>query len=172
MNEFKNVNYVAAEGKAGRTIVVRLKSGSDLINGIKQICKDYNVKNGFISSCIGSLYKSRFIYGIPDESIKSKAGFSPEQEIPHLTELLCGQGTVCHDDNNEVLIHFHGIFCDKGFLRGGHFEKPGNIVGTTMEIEINEVCDVEMTRPKDETLDQNHLFPSAKPKIIGGVKNE
>jgi uncharacterized protein len=162
--KLENVSYVAAEGKPGRTIVARLKPGSDLVNSLKQICADYDVKNGFISSCIGSLFESKFIFGMPDDSLKSKAGFSPEQQTFHLTEFLSGQGTICHDDNNQVLIHFHGIFCDKGFLRGGHFDQPGNIVGTTMELEINEVLGVEMTRPLDQKIDQNHLHAAEKLK--------
>lgn len=96
---------------------------------------------------------------MPDDSLKSRAGFSPEQETDHLTELIAGQGTICHNDAGEVQIHFHGLFSDKGFLRGGHFDQPGNIIGTTMEIAIQEVEGVSMTRPFDEEIDQNHLDP-------------
>ena len=155
----ENVRYTAAVGKPGRLLIVRLRPGSDLINGILQVCEDYGIKNGYIGSCIGSLYESRFIYGMPDDSLKSRAGFSPEQETKHLTEFVAAQGSICHDENGEVQIHFHGLFCDKGFLRGGHFDKPGNIIGTTMEIAIQEVIGVDMTRPFDSEIDQNHLHP-------------
>ena len=155
----ENVRYKAAVGKQGRLLIIRLRSGADLINSIKQVCSDHDIKNGFISTCIGSLYSSRYLYGMPDESLKSRAGFSPEQETHHLTEFIAAQGTICHNEEGEVLVHFHGLFCDKGFLRGGHFDKPGNIVGTTMEIAIHEVIGVDMTRPFDDEIDQNHLDP-------------
>ena len=61
-------------------------------------------------------------------------------------------------------IHFHALFNDKGFFRGGHFDKPGNIIGTTMEIAIQEVEGVSMTRPLDSEIDQNHLLPVAEGK--------
>ncbi len=155
----ENVRYEAAPGRPGRLLIVRLRSGSDLINGILQVCEDYGIKNGYIASCIGSLYNSKFIFGMPDESLKSKAGFSPEQETNHLTEFIAGQGSICHNEQGEVQIHFHALFNDKGFLRGGHFDQPGNIIGTTMEIAIQEVEGVSMTRPFDSEIDQNHLQP-------------
>jgi len=159
-----NVRYEAAEGKPGRLLIVRLHSGSDLINGILQVCEDYGIKNGYIGSCVGSLYQSRFTFGMPDESLKSRAGFSPEQETSHLTEFVAGQGSICHNDQGDVQIHFHALFNDKGFLRGGHFDKSGNIVGTTMEIAIQEVEGVSMTRSLDSEIDQNHLQPVADDK--------
>ena len=156
----ENVRYEAAAGRPGRLLIVRLRSGSDLINGIIQVCDDYGIKNGYIASCIGSLYNSKFTYGRQDESLKSRAGFSPEQETNHLTEFVAGQGSICHNEQGEVQIHFHALFNDNGFLRGGHFDKPGNIIGTTMEIAIQEVEGVSMTRPFDSEIDQNHLQPA------------
>ena len=89
----ENVRYTAAVGKPGRLLIVRLRSGSDLINGLLQVCEDYGIKNGYIGTCIGSLYESRFIYGMPDDSLKSRAGFSPEQDTGHVTEFIAAQGT-------------------------------------------------------------------------------
>ncbi|KKL65050.1 hypothetical protein LCGC14_2158850, partial [marine sediment metagenome] len=63
------------------------------------------------------------------------------------------------NEQGEVQIHFHALFNDNGFLRGGHFDKPGNIIGTTMEIAIQEVEGVSMTRPFDSEINQNHLQP-------------
>ena len=41
----ENVRYKAAEGRQGRVLIVRLRSGSDLINSIKQVCADHDIKN-------------------------------------------------------------------------------------------------------------------------------
>jgi hypothetical protein len=91
--------------------------------------------------------------------MKSGSGYAPTLECDHLVEFIGGQGTICHDEKGKVEIHFHGFFCDKGHIYGGHFDKPGNIVCTTMEIAIQEVLGVEMTRPFDPEIDQNHLNP-------------
>ena len=155
----ENVRYEAAVGRPGRLLIVRLRPGSDLIDGIHQVCEDYGIRNGYVGTCVGSLRESRFAYGMPDPSLKSGAGFGPEQGCGHLTEFLAGQGTICHNEKGEIQIHFHGVFCDKGLLRGGHFDKPGNTIGTTMELAVQEVLGVEMTRPFDSEIDQNHLNP-------------
>lgn len=154
-----NVRYISAEGTAGRLLIVRLRPGSDFILGLKQVCQEHNLVNGYIGTCMGSLKKARYIYGMPDETLKSGAGFCPEQYIEHLCEFMAAQGTVCHDETGKVLIHIHGLFVDKGTVRAGHFDQPGNIVATTMEIAIQEVLDVDMTRPFDSEIDQNHLYP-------------
>jgi predicted DNA-binding protein with PD1-like motif len=154
-----NVRYISAEGEAGRLLIVRLKPGSDFISSVKQVCQDHNIVNGYIGTCMGSLATARYIYGVPDDSLKSGAGFGPEQHIGHLCEFMAAQGTVCHDDKDEVLIHVHGLFVDHGTVRAGHFDQPGNIVGTTMEIAIQEVLGIDMTRPFDSEIDQNHLYP-------------
>jgi len=155
----EEVRYRAADGKSGRVLILRLQPGSDMIKGIIQACQDHNIKNGYIASCIGSLKNSRFIYGVPDSSTKSGSGFGPELTFNHLTEFIGGQGSICHNEKGEVIIHFHGFLCDKGHIYGGHFDKPGNIICTTMEIAIHEVLGVEMTRPFDPEIDQNHLYP-------------
>lgn len=153
------VRYSGAEGRSGRVVVVRLRPGSDFIEGIKQACRDYKIRNGYIGSCIGGLRQSRFLYGVPDKSTKSGTGYSPEVQFGEPTEFIGGQGTVCHNEKGEVLIHFHGFLCDKGHIYGGHFDKPGSVVSTTMEIVIHEVEGVELTRPFDGEVDQNHLHP-------------
>lgn len=154
-----SVRYKAAEGKSGRVLVVRLQPGSDLVEGIKQACRDHKIRNGYIGSCVGGLRQARFLYGVPDKSTKSGTGFSPDVLFVEPTEFIGGEGSICHNEKDEVLIHFHGFVCDKGHIYGGHFDKPGCLVSTTMEIVIHEVKGVEMTRPLDSEIDQNHLNP-------------
>lgn len=151
---FKN-----AVGSSGRTLIVRLQPGADLVRGIIQACQENGIRNGYIASCIGSLKRARFTYGVPDPAAKSGSGASPIVEFGPITEFIGGQGSICHNEKGETLIHFHGLLCDKGHIFGGHFDQPGNIVCTTMEIVIQEVLSVEMTRPFDADVDQNHLEP-------------
>lgn len=156
----QNINYNIAEGQLGRIFVVRFKSGSDLMLSLEDVCKKNNIKNGNITSVVGSLYTTKFHYGVPDKS-KSGAGFSPEQNIETLCEYIVGMGTICHDEKTgKPLLHFHSIVNDNGFLRGGHMALPGNIVATTIEMVIQEIKGVSMTRPYDEEVDQHHLYPT------------
>lgn len=154
-----DIRYYSATGNQGKTIIARLRPGSDFIMSLIDICEKYNIRNGFVPSCVGSLKRTRFTYGILNHKLKSGSGFSRVQETNYPVELLNAQGSICHDKSGKILIHIHAIYCDKGLLRGGHFDIPGNIVGTTMELVIQEVLEVSMTRPFDPEIDQNHLLP-------------
>ena len=113
-----NIKYYSVQGSPGRTIVARLRPGSDFIMSLLDICQKYKIKNGFIPSCVGGLKKTRFYYGIPDPALKGGSGFSPVQKTDYPVEFLNAQGSICHDKKGNTLIHVHAIYCDRGFMRG------------------------------------------------------
>ena len=155
----EDVRYKAAAGNTGKALIARLRPGSDLIVGIRKLCIDFNIKNGYIASCIGALYKARYVYGVPDPTVKGGAGVSEEQQSDQVVQFLSAQGVICHDESGEPSVHIHGVFCDQGLLKGGHFDQPGNIVAATMELVIQEVLGVNMTFQLDSEIDQLCLDP-------------
>lgn len=157
--ETNDVRYVAAAGGIGRVLIARLRPGSDLIAGIRKLCTDFNIKNGYIPSCIGALYKTRYVYGKADPAVKGDAGVSEEQIGSRIVQFLAAQGNIGRDESGQPQVHIHGIFCEEGSVKGGHFDKPGNIVAATMEVVIQEVLGVDMSQRLDTEIDQLCLYP-------------
>ena len=52
-------NIVSKEGKSGRIIVARLKTGSDLYNSLQEIVREYGFKAAVILSGVGLLSKAK-----------------------------------------------------------------------------------------------------------------
>jgi len=114
----------------------RLLPGTDLIQGIKEICKKNDVKYGNIVSCIGSLSKATYIYAIDDEENPVKIRYCDPVVVTGPIELIACQGTIGQDDD-ETAIHLHGMFNDKYTnIYSGHFYDKDNTVLATIEFLI------------------------------------
>lgn len=157
MNE---IRYTVGEGQIGRILVGRLLPGTDLIEGIAKICNDYGIKNGVVSTAIGSLHKAVFKYLIPNPELKMGAGYGEPYELDGPIEFCSGMGLICQNEKGELIVHFHGVFntsIKKGYVKvvpeymyGGHMEPGKNPVAATLDLMIVEVKGVEMVRKYDE----------------------
>jgi predicted DNA-binding protein with PD1-like motif len=141
-----------AEGSTGRTIVVRLLPGTDVLEGIEEACRKYEIKDAVIACSIGCLKKATFIYAVPREGTKVGIAFNDPTVVDGPIEYLGGQGIVYKLESGEYIIHLHGAISDKDMrVYGAHFV-PGNIVLTTLDLVINELIGVPMTRRFDEEI--------------------
>ncbi len=134
-----------------RIIAGRIPKDVDLITGIKEICREHNIKYGYVPMCIGSLTTARIIYAIPDE--KSPIGFAycNPVDIQGPLELLYMQGLIGTEDSGEQSVHMHMLVSDKDMrVFGGHTVEGGNIVAATGEIIIHELDEAEFIRQYDE----------------------
>lgn len=157
MNE---IRYTVAEGQIGRVFIGRLLPGTDLIEGIEKICTDYDIKNGVVTTAIGSLQKAVFKYLIPNPKLKIGAGYGEPYELDGPIEFCSGMGLICQNENGDVNIHFHGVFntsikkgCEKvvpDYIYGGHIEAGKNPVAATLDIMIVEIKGVDVVRKYDE----------------------
>lgn len=122
-----------------KTIIFRLKPGTDLKSAIEAKINEHNVKAGFIITCVGGLGAAtvRMAGATPDDQdIRS---FNDDFEIVSLVGTISANGT-----------HLHMSFSDKdGLVRGGHL-KEGTIIHPTAEIVIGIDETVEMKREMDE----------------------
>ena len=87
-----------AQGTLSQVIAVRMKPGTDFLEGLDEVCQRHNIRNGVILSCIGSLKEVRFCN--PVELPEKKAGYGYGEAL-HLTgpiELTSATGVICHDD--------------------------------------------------------------------------
>lgn len=146
------------EVKVTRVVMGRIPLGYDLHEGIKAICEEYGIKNGYIVGMIGSLKTGRMIYAIPEEGQAVGIKYSDFVYLEGPLEILSTQGSIGTDAEGNLSIHTHIIVSDK-YMRvfGGHFVEGGNEVLVTGEIVIHEIEGAENKRLYDEETGF-HLF--------------
>lgn len=134
-----------------RVIAGRIPRGTDLIMGIKEICREYDIRYGYIPMCIGSLISARIIYAVPDEEAPIGFVYCSPVDIRGPLELLYIQGLIGLEDTGEQSVHVHMLISDKDMkIYGGHTVEGGNIVAATGEIIIHELDEAEFIRQYDE----------------------
>ncbi|MDN5988216.1 MAG: DNA-binding protein [Hafniaceae bacterium] len=105
---------------------LRLLPGTELIAELRQFIANNHIKAGWIASVVGSLSTVSLRY----------AGL-----IEGKFEVIALGGTL--DSQFE---HLHMSVADEtGRMIGGHV-MPGNIVRTTLEVIIGELCDADFSR--------------------------
>jgi len=135
-----------------RQIIARLWPGTDLLEGLLDVCARHNVKAGSITNMLGSLSRARFVWALPDSSTKMNAKYGEPMEFEGPLEFLCGSGLIGQQkDGGETTIHLHGVLSDKAQkLYGAHFVPGGNPVMSTMEVFIQATEDIKILRAFDE----------------------
>lgn len=150
------VNY--ATGGLGKTIGARLLYGTDLLEGIEQICKENDMEYATIISCFGSFQRSGFVYLVPNDLSIIGVGYNDLIVKEGPIEFLQGTGVICKREG-EYETHFHGTMCDQnGNVFGGHFKKGENPV-ITVDLVLAEVTGMEFLRKFDEETGANQFFP-------------
>ncbi len=146
------IRYQAAAGKLGKVIIGRLLPGTDVIEGIEKICKDYSIKSAFVSLSIGSLQKATFMLAMAKEGTKLGIVYTEPIEVPGPIEFLSGLGVVCEGGTEgELETHFHATFSnEKKEVYGGHLVKGKNPTLATIDLSIIEVLGVRLGRKFDE----------------------
>lgn len=114
-----------------RVIVVRLKNGTDLLEGLKEAVAKEKIKNAVILSAIGSVTQASFHLPVTTD-------FPPKDEFYNL------KGTVDVTSANGYVIggriHCHMTFSDKNRAVGGHLE-PGSKVYTFIVMTLGILDD-------------------------------
>ena len=147
-----NERWQAVYDKKTDRILGRLKRGTDIIEGIKEICAHFGVTAGQFQ-CIGSLnYVTYMQVERADE--KGNMKYSPIIKTNSGVELVTANGFIgIGEETNELDIHLHGAFvdCDHRFS-AGHFIEGGNTTAVTVEYLIHVVHDADVKRCLDEEL--------------------
>jgi predicted DNA-binding protein with PD1-like motif len=136
-----------------RTIVGRLFPKTDLIAGIKAVCREHGVRNGAVVSCIGSLNFARFLWALPDPFAKLGFRYGDPVIVAGPLEFIAAQGTIgtLKENRDELFVHMHiAVTDDRGVTRSGHVLEEGNPVCCTIEVVIQAFNGVEFTRAFDE----------------------
>ena len=151
-----------SEGHLSRVVMIRVLPGSDIIEGIEEVCHNLDIKSGSITSCIGSLQRASFLIAVPMNS-KIGAGYSDPKVLEGPLELLSGQGSIGQEEGGEIFIHLHGVISDKnGNVQGGHFIRGENPVLITCEVALIQVEGIHMIRAYDPEVDMKVFLSTAK----------
>lgn len=151
-----------AEGNIKRVVAARISPGENVMGGLKQICKEYNIDNGIIISGIGSLNGLEYLVPVVLPDKKAGYGYGDPLYAEDPISVTNISGMICHDDAGETLLHVHISGADNsGTLRGGHLT-DNNKVLLTLDVVIAELDGVEMGRAYDEDLEALIFSPRQK----------
>lgn len=103
---------------------IRLKRGEDLMESVKQVCREKNIKAGVLLSGVGCILKGR---------IRDASGVNI-REINDHCEIVSLNGTV-----SAQRCHIHIALSKEDLTTVGGHLCPGCIVNTTCELVIGEL---------------------------------
>ena len=142
-----------ALGKAGKLIPVRLRTHTDITNGLKAVCEENGIKYGAVLFGIGSVRQLCYQVLAPKPETKLGAGYTDPQTIPGPIEVVTMHGIIFQSDDGQTLLHLHGTFSDKeGAVFGGHIVAGQNPVLATLDAYIVESVGGETIRQMDEDI--------------------
>ncbi|RRD63928.1 PPC domain-containing DNA-binding protein [Fretibacterium sp. OH1220_COT-178] len=136
-----------------RTFILRLRPGTDLMEGIRTFCVERGIRSGAITTLLGSLRWMRYVYPVPDSKALSGLRYCAPIVLDGPVELLSGAGTIGEmREDGEAVVHLHAAFTDpEGRVFGGHV--LGGPVAVTVEVAIDALDGVALSRAVDEETD-------------------
>lgn len=137
---------------------LRIQSGDDLVQRLKNLVNEYSLKSAFILTCVGSLKEAnlRLANAAPDKK-EDVICISNPVEIVSLVGTLSLNG-----------FHLHmSLSDDQGQVVGGHLMSSSScIVHTTVELVIGNCPEMTFTREFDEVTGYKELVVSNSLKHI------
>ncbi|MEO4054427.1 PPC domain-containing DNA-binding protein [Solibacillus sp. CAU 1738] len=145
-----NPRWQAVYDRSTERIIGRLKKGTDLFTGIKEICRQFGVTAGQFQ-CMGSLTYATF-HQVAKGEVEGTIVYSPKVRTSTEVELISGLGFIGVDAvTNDLEIHFHGSFVDCfKKIDGGHFVEGENVTAITIEFMIHVMKNTVVKRRIDE----------------------
>lgn len=135
------------DSEKGR-IIGRLQKDDDLLDGMKDVCRKFNVEAAQFQ-CMGPLMYATYVQ--PNQSSEGELYYSSKIKTEKPIELLSGTGFIGIDQFGELDVHFHGVFVDCNHqIGGGHFIEGENPVAITIEFILFPMRNVKMQRKNDE----------------------
>lgn len=137
----------SAKGALTEIVIIRLEPERDVLAGIEEACRQYDLKNGVILSGLGGW--RRAAYFEPTEFPDGRIGYGTAVVKDGLFSLISVSGLICHEEDGSVSPHVHvTLSYGDGTTFGGHLGY-GSIVLTTTELVIGRVSQIGMVRRID-----------------------
>jgi predicted DNA-binding protein with PD1-like motif len=132
----------ALTGHFDRIVVIRLKNGANLLQGMMRVVKEQNIQNGVILSAIGSL-RGYEVHQISNRALPTQDTFEKNPMQP--VDLVSMNGYVINGR-----IHAHMTLATPDHVVAGHVEE-GNEVYTYAIVTIGVMNDTNFAKIDDKT---------------------
>jgi predicted DNA-binding protein with PD1-like motif len=129
-------------GHFDRIVVIRLKYGANLLEGMKRVIKEQNIQNGVILSAVGSL-RGYEVHQVSSRDFPSQDTFEKNPMQP--VDLVSMNGYVINGR-----IHAHMTLATPDHVIAGHVEE-GNEVYTFAVVTIGVMNDTDLGKIDDKT---------------------
>lgn len=129
-------------GHFDRVVVIRLKNGANLLEGMKKIVQEQHIQNGVILSAIGSL-RGYEVHQVSNRDLPSQNTFEKNPMQP--VDLVSMNGYVINGR-----IHAHMTLAMPGRVVAGHLEES-NQVYTYAIVTIGVMSDANLDKIDDKT---------------------
>lgn len=148
MAEQKHYSAACAQ-TTGRVISARILPDLDILDTIEEICMEYGIRYGQISTCIGSL-RSFSCNFVSTPVPAGEHGYTTHLEMAGAFSILSGMGLVSPaDEEGHLNTHLHFVVSGQNdAVYGGHVER-GTRTLTTTDLFITELTGIEIHRAKD-----------------------
>ena len=96
-----------------RTFILRLRPGTDLMEGIRVFCEERGIRSGAITTLLGSLRQVRYVYPVVAPGTKAGLKYCDPIAVNGPIEVLCGAGTIgVMKSDGTTVVHLHAAFTD------------------------------------------------------------
>ncbi len=145
-----------------RIVIGKLKVGTDLLEGIKEIARQEKIRTGVILSGLGALSKGVFRNAkIMPPDYKMKDEYRVYLELEKTMELVSLPGWIATKENGEIEVHAHFtaslVLDDKIVTMGGHLT-AGTTASIKVVIVIGVIEDSRINAAVDPNINQNEIY--------------
>ncbi len=145
-----------------RIVMGKLKVGTDLLEGIKEIARQEKIRTGVILSGLGALSKGVFRNAkIMPPDYKMKDEYRVYLELEKAMELVSLPGWIATKENGEIEVHAHFtaslVLDDKITTMGGHLT-AGTTASIKVVIVIGVIEDSRIKAAVDPNINQNEIY--------------
>jgi predicted DNA-binding protein with PD1-like motif len=139
---------IAAGGRPGSIVVVRLAYGDPVLESLEAICRRLKIRNGVILTGFGSLTDFS-VTGVRGPTFPPRRFY--DRRTPRGVEILAMSGVIA-----DYHVHSHVVLCDRARAFGGHLERGCRVLSLA-EIAIMRVDGIKLARRLDPTTAQTLL---------------
>ncbi len=155
-----NPGALHASGQFKKVVPVRLRPGTDVMDGLKRVCEEHGIKQGAILMGIGSLRQLSYQVLTPKPDTKLGAAYTEPVVVQGPVEILSLQGVIFQSEEGETLLHVHGTFSDQhGRVYAGHVVTGANAILATLDAMIAEVANVKLIRRMEPEVELGLFTP-------------
>jgi len=172
LNSSGGAFYLAVGKGVKRSLVVTVESGSDLVETLEEVAKKESLRNAVVLSGVGSLNKASFrnIETTPRSDADAGSGLltkGPKMTVRNLRgpmEIISLEGNITRDENDQPVLHLHGMVSDEEARVFGGALNKGCEVSRQVEIFIAEIDGVDVRRLLNPKTGSKNLEPKRAPE--------